>query len=128
MDLSVGPIVGWWLNGGGGIAEHIADAVVDSSGDRVLLTRRGFEPFHERAAFEIGEHFVELVRHFFELSKVLANLEGSTLVKRLKAASRQQYAIAGRINDRIGDVFGSPTPAADSTFRTMMATNPTAAA
>ena len=46
-----------------------------------------------------------------ELNKVLANLEGSTLVKRLKAASRQQYTIAGRINDRIGDVFGIPTPA-----------------
>jgi hypothetical protein len=46
-----------------------------------------------------------------ELNKVLANLEGSTLVKRLKAASRQQYTIAGRINDRIGDVFGFTTPA-----------------
>jgi hypothetical protein len=43
-----------------------------------------------------------------ELNKVLANLEGSTLMKRLKAASRQQYAIAGRISDRIGDVFGMP--------------------
>jgi hypothetical protein len=47
-----------------------------------------------------------------ELNKVLANLEGSTLVKRLKAASRQQYTIAGRINDRIADVFGTSTPAA----------------
>ena len=47
-----------------------------------------------------------------ELNKVLANLEGSTLVKRLKAASRQQYAIAGKINDRIGDVFGFTTPVA----------------
>lgn len=43
-----------------------------------------------------------------ELNKVLANLEGSTLVKRLKAASRQQYSIAGRITDRISDAFGSP--------------------
>ena len=49
-----------------------------------------------------------------ELNKVLANLEGSTLVKRLKAASRQQYTIAGRINDRIGDVFGSPHHSANS--------------
>ena len=36
-----------------------------------------------------------------ELNRVLANLEGSTLVKRLKAASRLQYKIAGRI-DRPG--------------------------
>ncbi len=41
-----------------------------------------------------------------ELNKVLANLEGSTLVKRLKAASRSQYKIAGRINDQVTDTFG----------------------
>ena len=41
-----------------------------------------------------------------ELNKVLANLEGSTLVKRLKAASRQQYVIAGKINDQVGGTFG----------------------
>ena len=41
-----------------------------------------------------------------ELNKVLANLEGSTLVKRLKAASRQQYVIGGKIGDQIGGTFG----------------------
>jgi hypothetical protein len=41
-----------------------------------------------------------------ELNRVLANLEGSTLLKRLKAASRLQYKIGGRINDLIGDTFG----------------------
>jgi hypothetical protein len=41
-----------------------------------------------------------------ELNRILANLEGSTLVKRLKAASRQQYLIAGRINDQVADAFG----------------------
>jgi hypothetical protein len=50
-----------------------------------------------------------------ELNKVLANLEGSTLVKRLKAAARQQYAIAGRITDRISDAFGSPIARPNST-------------
>jgi hypothetical protein len=46
-----------------------------------------------------------------ELNRVLANLEGSTLVKRLKAASRLQYKIAGRIGDLLGDTFGlSPAP------------------
>jgi len=41
-----------------------------------------------------------------ELNKVLANLEGSTLVKRLKSASRQQYALAGKIADQLDATFG----------------------
>jgi len=43
-----------------------------------------------------------------ELNRVLANLEGSTLVKRLKAASRAQLTVAGRISDHLGDTFGLP--------------------
>ena len=43
-----------------------------------------------------------------ELNKVLANLEGSTLVKRLKAASRTQYKIGGRVVDQVGGAFGTP--------------------
>ncbi len=41
-----------------------------------------------------------------ELNKVLANLEGSTLVKRLKAAAREQYAMAGKIGDQLDGAFG----------------------
>lgn len=41
-----------------------------------------------------------------ELNRVLANLEGSTLVKRIKAASRAQYKIGGRIVDQVGGAFG----------------------
>ena len=41
-----------------------------------------------------------------ELNRVLANLEGSTLLKRLKAASRMQYKIGGRIGDQLKDTFG----------------------
>lgn len=41
-----------------------------------------------------------------ELNRVLANLEGSTLVKRLKAASRLQNKIAGRVGDQVSDAFG----------------------
>ena len=41
-----------------------------------------------------------------ELNKILANLEGSTLVKRLKAASRSQLAVAGKIGDQVGVAFG----------------------
>src|SRR5262249_54619379 len=44
-----------------------------------------------------------------ELNRVLANLEGSTLVKRLKAASRLQYRIAGRISDQVSNAFGLST-------------------
>ncbi|HLQ46939.1 MAG TPA: hypothetical protein VK137_19505, partial [Planctomycetaceae bacterium] len=47
-----------------------------------------------------------------ELNKVLANLEGSTLVKRLKAESRLQYKIGGRIGDQVSDAFGLPPHAA----------------
>ncbi|MBY0587275.1 hypothetical protein K2X85_08880 [bacterium] len=35
-----------------------------------------------------------------ELNKILGNLEGSTLVKRLKAAARKQYAIAGKLTEK----------------------------
>jgi hypothetical protein len=42
-----------------------------------------------------------------ELNRILANLEGSTLVKRLKAASRVQNRIAGRLGDLVGDAFGT---------------------
>jgi hypothetical protein len=43
-----------------------------------------------------------------ELNRVLANLEGSTLVKRLKAASRVQAKVAGRIGDVVDGAFGLP--------------------
>lgn len=45
-----------------------------------------------------------------ELNRVLANLEGSTLLKRLKAASRAQYAIAGRLIDMVQNAFGLSAP------------------
>jgi hypothetical protein len=41
-----------------------------------------------------------------QLNTVLANLEGSTLVKRLKAASRKQYVVSGKISDQIDSAFG----------------------
>ncbi|MFM9115311.1 MAG: hypothetical protein ACKOU6_04020 [Planctomycetota bacterium] len=45
-----------------------------------------------------------------ELNKVLANLEGTTLVKRLKAASRMQNGIAGRLGSTINSAFGTHKP------------------
>jgi hypothetical protein len=41
-----------------------------------------------------------------EFNRILANLEGSTLVKRLKAVSRHQYKIGGRLSDQITAAFG----------------------
>jgi hypothetical protein len=43
-----------------------------------------------------------------ELNRVLASLEGSTLVKRLKAASRMQDRVASRIAGQVSDAFGNP--------------------
>lgn len=41
-----------------------------------------------------------------ELNEVLANLEGSTLVKRLKAASRRQEKVAKKLGTLVADAFG----------------------
>ncbi len=49
-----------------------------------------------------------------ELNRVLANLEGSTLLKRLKAASRMQYSISGRIIDLVNRAFGGSTTQPDA--------------
>jgi len=49
-----------------------------------------------------------------ELNQLLANLEGSTLVKRLKAASRKQYAIAGKIGTQLNGAFGKTAKNADA--------------
>jgi len=43
-----------------------------------------------------------------ELQKLLGNLEGSTFVKRLKAASRRQLEVAGDLNATLIDTFGAP--------------------
>jgi hypothetical protein len=49
---------------------------------------------------------VEFEKIVDELNNILANLEGSTLVKRLKAASREQYRVAGRVGDLLEGSFG----------------------
>ncbi|MCC9656953.1 hypothetical protein [Rhodopirellula halodulae] len=45
-----------------------------------------------------------------ELNLVLANLEGSTLVKRLKAESRKQNLIAKRLTNHLEPAFGQQKP------------------
>ncbi len=49
---------------------------------------------------------VEFEKIANELNNILANLEGSTLVKRLKAASRAQYKVAGRVGELVEGSFG----------------------
>jgi hypothetical protein len=60
----------------------------------------------EEAVAEQRDLLAEFERIANELNTILANLEGSTLVKRLKAASREQYRIAGRIGDQLDGSFG----------------------
>jgi hypothetical protein len=60
----------------------------------------------DEAVVEQKDLLAEFEKVANELNEVLANLEGSTLVKRLKAASREQYQIAGRIADNVEGAFG----------------------
>jgi hypothetical protein len=64
----------------------------------------------EEAAAKQQDLLAEFEKIADELNRVLANLEGSTLVKRLKAASRMQYSIAGRMIDQVRDSFGLSAP------------------
>ncbi len=56
-----------------------------------------------------------------ELNNILANLEGSTLVKRLKAASREQYRVAGRVGDSLEGSFGLGERRIDAAQKTAFA-------
>jgi hypothetical protein len=62
----------------------------------------------DQAVREQADLLAEFEKVAEELNQVLANLEGSTLVKRLKAASRLQYEIAGQIGEQIDEAFGLP--------------------
>ncbi len=66
------------------------------------------EPPVDEAIKEQEDLLAEFEKVADELNTVLANLEGSTLVKRLKAASREQDQVADRIGGRIDSVFGAP--------------------
>jgi hypothetical protein len=60
----------------------------------------------EEAVHQQQDLLVEFEKIVNELNNILANLEGSTLVKRLKAASREQYRVAGRVGDLVEISFG----------------------
>lgn len=73
----------------------------------------------QMAVEEQAKLLEEFERIADELNAVLANLEGSTLVKRLKAASREQDQVAGKIGSRIDAAFGKPTKL-DADVRSML--------
>ena len=56
-----------------------------------------------------------------EMNAILANLEGSTLLKRLKAASREQDQVAERIASRIDAVFGVKSTRTEPEDKKMLA-------
>ncbi len=62
----------------------------------------------EQAVIEQEGLLAEFDKVADELNDVLANLEGSTLVKRLKAASRKQQQVAAGLASLVTDAFGVP--------------------
>lgn len=75
-------------------------------GEKQEQQEKGEEEPLDEALFEQEELLAEFEKISDELNTVLANLEGSTLVKRLKAASREQDQVAQKIGARIPSVFG----------------------
>lgn len=63
-------------------------------------------PPMEQAVTEQKELLAEFDKVADELNNILANLEGSTLVKRLKAASRKQQAVAATLSELVPNSFG----------------------
>ncbi len=63
---------------------------------------------------EANEEQEELLKEFAKvtdkLNNILRDLEGSTFVKRLKAASREQLRIATQLNNQAVDAFGIEEP------------------
>jgi len=60
----------------------------------------------EEAVTEQKDLLAEFDKVADELNNILANLEGSTLVKRLKASSRKQQAVAGQLSGLVTNSFG----------------------
>lgn len=61
----------------------------------------------DQAVTEQRDLLAEFEKVANEINNILGNMEGSTLVKRLKAASREQSRIADGISDKIDQAFGT---------------------
>jgi hypothetical protein len=60
----------------------------------------------DEAVEEQGELLAEFNRVMGELAKLLQDLQGSTFVKRLKAAARNEISLAATLHDRLQTSFG----------------------
>lgn len=61
----------------------------------------------DQAVKEQKDLLAEFEKIVDELNEVLANLEGSTLVKRLKASSRRQQQVAAKLGAMVPESFGA---------------------
>lgn len=61
----------------------------------------------EEAVRQQEDLLAEFAKVADELSRILANLEGSTFLKRLKAASRRETAVATDLSERAAGEFGA---------------------
>ncbi len=75
----------------------------------------------EEAVAEQEDLLAEFARVADELKKLLGDLEGSTFVKRLKAASRRQIAVAKELNESVESGFGLNPHEAAKTDRERLA-------
>ncbi len=71
-------------------------------------------PALQQALFEQEALLTEFQKVSDELNQLLAGMEGSTLVKRLKSAARDQQQIADRLASRIGEWFGASQPESEA--------------
>jgi len=61
----------------------------------------------EEAVRQQEDLLAEFAKVADELSRILANLEGSTFLKRLKAAARKETAVANDLSERATGEFGA---------------------
>jgi hypothetical protein len=99
--------------GAGNKALRLPATSVMSSGGAKKRTPAGEKM--EQAVAEQQNLLAEFEKVADELNKILANLEGSTLVKRLKAAAREQYAIAGKLGEEATDPLAEEKKRGDLT-------------
>jgi len=91
------------VNGGGPPPAPSQDAPADDDADEApSMTKEELA----KAIDEQNKLLAEFDEVAGKITEVLENLEGSTFVKRLKAASRLQTSVAGDLIETVGETFG----------------------